>query len=79
MPAALGRPGMCSLSDATECETSKIGEGLTSDYKKTFEHDKAYIFQNSDGRILFAIPYLGDFTLVGTTDVDHPDHQIARR
>ena len=41
--------------------------------RKLFEHDKAYIFQNSDGRILFAIPYLGDFTLVGTTDVDHPD------
>ena len=39
--------------------------------RKLFEHDKAYIFQNSDGRILFAIPYLDDFTLVGTTDVDH--------
>ena len=41
--------------------------------KKLFEHDKAYVFQNSDGRISFAIPYLDDFTLVGTTDVDHSD------
>ena len=41
--------------------------------KKLFKHDKAYVFQNSDGRISFAIPYLDDFTLVGTTDVDHPD------
>ncbi len=40
--------------------------------RKLFEHNKAYIFQNSDGRILFAIPYLDDFTLVGTTDIDHP-------
>ena len=40
---------------------------------KLFDHDKAYIFQNSDGRILFAIPYLDDFTLIGTTDVDHED------
>lgn len=39
--------------------------------KKLFEHDKSYIFQQSDGRIIFAIPYEDDFTLIGTTDVDH--------
>ena len=39
--------------------------------RKLFDHDKAYIFQNSDGRILFAIPYLDNFTLIGTTDIDH--------
>jgi glycerol-3-phosphate dehydrogenase len=33
-----------------------------------FDHDRAYIFQNADGRIIFAIPYQGDFTLIGTTD-----------
>jgi glycerol-3-phosphate dehydrogenase len=38
--------------------------------KRLFEHDKAYIFQNSDGRIVFAIPYERDFTLIGTTDRD---------
>src|SRR5690606_21277435 len=37
---------------------------------RLFEHDRAYIFQNSDGRIVFAIPYEHDFTLIGTTDVD---------
>ena len=41
--------------------------------KSRFDHDKAYIFQNSDGRILFAIPYLDEFTLIGTTDIDHDD------
>lgn len=35
---------------------------------KLFEHDRAYTFQNSDGRVIFAIPYEGDYTLVGTTD-----------
>jgi glycerol-3-phosphate dehydrogenase len=35
-----------------------------------FDHDKAYIFQNADGRIIFAIPYEQDFTLIGTTDED---------
>ncbi|NVK17692.1 MAG: glycerol-3-phosphate dehydrogenase [Methylocystaceae bacterium] len=38
---------------------------------KMFDHDKAYIFQNGDGRIFFAIPYEKDFTLIGTTDEDH--------
>ena len=37
---------------------------------RLFEHDHAYIFQNADGRIVFAIPYERDFTLIGTTDQD---------
>ncbi|MBO0906057.1 glycerol-3-phosphate dehydrogenase [Jiella sonneratiae] len=38
--------------------------------KKLYDHDRAYIFQNSDGRIIFTIPYEDDFTLIGTTDRD---------
>ena len=37
---------------------------------RLFDHDRAYIFQNADGRICFAIPYEEDFTLIGTTDED---------
>lgn len=37
---------------------------------RLFEHDRAYIFQNEDGRIIFAIPYENGFTLIGTTDED---------
>ncbi len=37
---------------------------------RMFDHDRAYFFQNADGRICFAIPYQRDFTLVGTTDED---------
>ncbi|MEL6476082.1 MAG: glycerol-3-phosphate dehydrogenase [Pseudomonadota bacterium] len=40
---------------------------------KLFDHDKAYFFQGEDGRIIFAIPYETDFTLIGTTDAEHPD------
>jgi glycerol-3-phosphate dehydrogenase len=36
---------------------------------KLVDHDYAYIFQNQDQRIIFAIPFLGRFTLIGTTDV----------
>ena len=39
--------------------------------RRLFDHDKAYIFQNPDRRIVFAIPYERDFTLIGTTDVDY--------
>jgi glycerol-3-phosphate dehydrogenase len=39
--------------------------------RKMFEHDRCYIFQNADGRIIFAIPYEGEFTLIGTTDQDY--------
>lgn len=41
--------------------------------RKLFDHDKAYFFQGTDGRIIFAIPYEGEFTLIGTTDADHTD------
>lgn len=39
--------------------------------RKLYDHDRAYIFQNADGRIIFAIPYERDFTLIGTTDRDY--------
>ncbi|MCZ8137105.1 MAG: glycerol-3-phosphate dehydrogenase [Porphyrobacter sp.] len=39
--------------------------------RKLFDHPFAYFFQLPDGRIFFAIPYEDDFTLIGTTDVDH--------
>lgn len=38
---------------------------------KLHDHDRAYIFQNGDGRIIFALPYEDDFTLIGTTDQDY--------
>jgi glycerol-3-phosphate dehydrogenase len=46
---------------------------------RLFDHRFAYIFQNEDRRIVFAIPYEHDFTLLGTTDVDyHGDPAAAR-
>ncbi|MFN3259160.1 MAG: glycerol-3-phosphate dehydrogenase [Pikeienuella sp.] len=39
--------------------------------RRLFEHDRCYFFQGADGRIIFAIPYEGEFTLLGTTDRDH--------
>ena len=39
--------------------------------RRLFDHPYAYIFQHPDGRIVFAIPYEQDFTLIGTTDLDY--------
>lgn len=38
---------------------------------KLYDDDRCYLFQNADGRIIFAIPYERDFTLIGTTDRDY--------
>jgi glycine/D-amino acid oxidase-like deaminating enzyme len=39
--------------------------------RRLYDHDKCYFFQGTDGRIIFAIPYETDFTLIGTTDQEH--------
>jgi glycerol-3-phosphate dehydrogenase len=39
--------------------------------RRLYKHDRCYIFQNRDGRVIFAIPYENDFTLIGTTDRDY--------
>jgi glycerol-3-phosphate dehydrogenase len=36
-----------------------------------FDHASAYILQNTDRRVVFAIPYEQDYTLIGTTDRDY--------
>jgi len=38
---------------------------------RLYAHDRAYTFQNADGRVVFVIPYQDDFTLIGTTDRDY--------
>ncbi|MCW2270064.1 glycerol-3-phosphate dehydrogenase [Pseudomonas sp. MYb187] len=38
---------------------------------KLYEGEHAYILQNEDQRIVFAIPYLERFTLIGTTDREY--------
>ncbi len=49
---------------------TRLVQGSHIVVRKLFEHDRAYILQNPDGRIVFAIPYERDFTLIGTTDRD---------
>jgi glycerol-3-phosphate dehydrogenase len=36
--------------------------------RRNFNHDRGYTFQAADGRVVFALPFMQDFTLIGTTD-----------
>ena len=56
---------------APERKALRLVKGSHIVVRKLFAHDHAYIFQNPDRRIIFAIPYERDFTLIGTTDVEH--------
>ena len=49
----------------------RLAKGSHIVVRRLFEHDHAYILQNPDKRILFAIPFERDFTLIGTTDVEY--------
>ncbi|WP_439572257.1 glycerol-3-phosphate dehydrogenase [Phreatobacter sp.] len=62
------------LTDATQTRAParvRLVQGSHIVVPRLYAHDRAYIFQNADGRIIFAIPYERDFTLIGTTDQDY--------
>ncbi|PZQ17136.1 MAG: glycerol-3-phosphate dehydrogenase [Ancylobacter novellus] len=56
---------------ASETTTLRLVRGSHIVVARLFDHDRAYVLQQPDGRIVFALPYEDDFTLIGTTDVDH--------
>jgi glycerol-3-phosphate dehydrogenase len=47
--------------------------------RKLYDHDRCYMFQNADNRIIFVIPYEHDFTLIGTTDRDYVGDPAAAK
>jgi glycerol-3-phosphate dehydrogenase len=55
----------------TDVHNVRLVQGSHIVVPKLHDHDRAYIFQNADGRIIFALPYEEDFTLIGTTDQDY--------
>jgi glycerol-3-phosphate dehydrogenase len=54
-----------------EAHHVRLVQGSHIVVRKKFEDPRAFFFQNPDNRIIFAIPYEGDFTLIGTTDRDY--------
>ncbi|NKB64231.1 MAG: glycerol-3-phosphate dehydrogenase [Gammaproteobacteria bacterium] len=60
-----------TLSNSHVNKNVRLVRGSHIVVNKIFDHEKSYIFQNTDGRIIFAIPYEENYTLIGTTDQDH--------
>ena len=58
-------------SDVKDETTLRLVKGSHIVVPKLYDGDHAFIFQNSDERVIFAIPYEQNFTLIGTTDVPH--------
>jgi glycerol-3-phosphate dehydrogenase len=46
----------------------RLDKGTHIVLRRLFDHDRAYILQAADRRVVFAIPFERDFTLIGTTD-----------
>lgn len=57
----------CSVGSKNESSV-RLVKGSHIIVPKLFAHDRAYTFQNADGRVIFTIPYEGSYTLIGTTD-----------
>jgi glycerol-3-phosphate dehydrogenase len=47
----------------------RLDQGSHIVVRRLFEHDAGYIFQTPDGRVVFALPFERDFTMIGTTDL----------
>jgi glycerol-3-phosphate dehydrogenase len=60
-----------SIAEVGARRAVRLVKGSHIIVRKLFDHPYAYIFQNPDRRIIFAIPYEQDFTLIGTTDVEY--------
>ncbi len=56
------------LPDAARERPPRLVKGSHIIVPRLFDGEHAYILQNDDRRIIFAIPYEEEFTLVGTTD-----------
>lgn len=63
--------GLVEESDVKDDTTLRLVKGSHIVVPKLYDGEHAFIFQNSDERVIFAIPYEQDFTLIGTTDVPH--------
>jgi glycerol-3-phosphate dehydrogenase len=63
-------PAKAAHGEALATRSLRLVKGSHIVVPRLFEHTFAYIFQNPDKRIIFAIPYEDDFTLIGTTDVE---------
>jgi glycerol-3-phosphate dehydrogenase len=66
---AWGRSLLSSKLGLDSTHGLRLVKGSHLVVRRLYEGDHAYLLQSPDRRVVFAIPYEGDFTLIGTTDV----------
>ncbi|HXP03411.1 MAG TPA: glycerol-3-phosphate dehydrogenase [Stellaceae bacterium] len=61
-------PEVRALAGLSGCARLRLVKGSHIVVRRLYDGDHAYLFQNDDRRVIFAIPFERDFTLVGTTE-----------
>ena len=62
-----------SVIDGAVSRSLRLIRGSHIVVPKLYAHDRCYLLQNSDDRIVFVIPYEEKFSLIGTTDREHQE------
>ena len=62
-----------SVIDGAVSRSMRLIRGSHIVVPRLYAHDRCYLLQNSDDRIVFVIPYEENFSLIGTTDREHQE------
>ena len=62
---------LAASSQNAPARSIRLVQGSHIVVPRLFDHERSYLFQGSDRRVVFAIPYQQCYTLIGTTDVDY--------
>ena len=62
-----------SVIDGAISRSMRLIRGSHIVVPRLYAHDRCYLLQNSDDRIVFVIPYEENFSLIGTTDREHQE------
>ena len=62
-----------SVIDGAVSRSMRLIRGSHIVVPRLYAHDRCYLLQNSDDRIVFVIPYEKNFSLIGTTDREHQE------
>ncbi|MCE2570869.1 glycerol-3-phosphate dehydrogenase [Motilimonas eburnea] len=71
MAQPMPEPIAAKSTNSTKATRLRLVKGSHLVVRKMYPGSQAYILQHSDKRIVFVIPFMSDFTLIGTTDVDY--------
>jgi glycerol-3-phosphate dehydrogenase len=67
-PGSPARKAQAQAQARADAVPPRLVKGSHIVVPRCFDHDHAYAFRAQDGRLLFAIPYERDFTLIGSSD-----------